>query len=68
MLPDVTLLASLLAVLENLRWMFTAPSFATFLSVMQATARRLADPTPGGRKSAAGAYRARPGRSARSDR
>jgi hypothetical protein len=30
MLPDVTLPASWLVVLENLRWVFTAPSFATF--------------------------------------
>ena len=34
MLPDPTIPASLLAVLENLRWVFTAPSFATFAAMV----------------------------------
>lgn len=34
MLPDLTLPASLLAVLENLRGSFTAPSFATFVAMV----------------------------------
>jgi len=33
MLPGPTLPASLLAVLENLRWVFTAPSYATFAAL-----------------------------------
>jgi hypothetical protein len=33
MLPDPTLPPSLLAVSENLRWVFTAPSFATFAAL-----------------------------------
>jgi DDE superfamily endonuclease len=33
MLPDPTLPASLAAVLQNLRWVFTAPSFATFAAL-----------------------------------
>lgn len=33
MLPDSTLPASLMAVLVNLRWVFTAPSFATFAAL-----------------------------------
>lgn len=33
MLPSVTLPASPLVVLENLRGVFTAPSFATFASL-----------------------------------
>ena len=34
MLPDLTLPASLLAVLENLRSSFTAPTFATFAAMV----------------------------------
>jgi len=33
MLPDATLPASLLAVLQHLRWVFTALSFATFAAL-----------------------------------
>ena len=34
MLPDPTIPASLAAVLESLRWVFTAPSFATFAALV----------------------------------
>lgn len=34
MLPDPTIPASLAAVLESLRWVFTAPSFGTFAALV----------------------------------
>jgi hypothetical protein len=58
MLPDLTLPASLLAVLENLRGSFTAPTFATFAAMVTGLIAQTGKGTVTGMLTGAGLARA----------
>lgn len=60
MLPSPTLPASLSAVLENLRWVFTAPSFATFTALATGMIANTGTGTVTGMLTAAGLARSWP--------
>jgi hypothetical protein len=60
MLPNPTLPASLAAVLENLRWVFTAPTFATFTALVTGLVANTGSGTVTGMLTAAGLARSWP--------